>query len=366
MKADTRQPFETLEGGLVEPWDPSIDLEAALVRLAGLPHCLFLDSARRDPLVGPLLVPGGRSVRRTSSVPADGTRRAGRADATHRRLGAPPRSTGLPPFQGGAAGLFGYDLGRSLEKLPAAAHRRISDPGAGDRPVRRGAGRRSRRAPGLDHLARFSRDGTRCTPPARRRAARAVPRLACRAAAARAARDIRALGFEPLPLDGSRRSSPVPGPAGLTSNFSAERVSCRRFAGRSNTSTPATSFRSTLRSGCCARRATTRSRCTCGCGGAIRPRSPAISTWATTQIVSASPERFLKVRERPGRGPADQGHAAAHRPARGRSVRRRRAAAERKGSGRKRDDRRPAAQRPVARLPRRQRARHAALRLGNL
>lgn len=28
---------------------------------------------------------------------------------------------GLPPFQGGAAGFFGYDLGRSLEKLPSTA-----------------------------------------------------------------------------------------------------------------------------------------------------------------------------------------------------------------------------------------------------
>ncbi len=28
---------------------------------------------------------------------------------------------GLPPFQGGAAGLFGYDLGRSLEDLPSSA-----------------------------------------------------------------------------------------------------------------------------------------------------------------------------------------------------------------------------------------------------
>ena len=27
---------------------------------------------------------------------------------------------GLPPFQGGAAGLFGYELGRSLECVPAA------------------------------------------------------------------------------------------------------------------------------------------------------------------------------------------------------------------------------------------------------
>ena len=28
---------------------------------------------------------------------------------------------GLPPFLGGAVGYFGYDLGRTLERLPATA-----------------------------------------------------------------------------------------------------------------------------------------------------------------------------------------------------------------------------------------------------
>lgn len=38
--------------------------------------------------------------------------------ARYRREAIP----GLPPFQGGAAGYFGYDLGRHLERLPATAH----------------------------------------------------------------------------------------------------------------------------------------------------------------------------------------------------------------------------------------------------
>ena len=31
------------------------------------------------------------------------------------------RVAGLPPFLGGAVGYFGYDLGRTLERLPATA-----------------------------------------------------------------------------------------------------------------------------------------------------------------------------------------------------------------------------------------------------
>ena len=82
------------------------------------------------------------------------------------------------------------------------------------------------------------------------------------------------------------------------------------------------------------------------------------------QIVSASPERFLQVLRRRGRGPADQRDAAPHGAARGRSVRRRRTAAKRKRPRRERDDRRPAAQRSLARLPAGQRPRDAALPAG--
>ncbi len=40
------------DGCLVEPCDPHLDLEAAFVRLARWPHCVFFDSARRDPALG--------------------------------------------------------------------------------------------------------------------------------------------------------------------------------------------------------------------------------------------------------------------------------------------------------------------------
>jgi para-aminobenzoate synthetase component 1 len=109
-------PLATDAGCLVEPWNAEADLEDAFARLARLPHCLFLDSARRDPVLG-----------RYSFLTADPfdyfERAADGADALaelQRRLPAwsSPTIDALPPFQGGVAGLFGYDLGRSLERLP--------------------------------------------------------------------------------------------------------------------------------------------------------------------------------------------------------------------------------------------------------
>jgi para-aminobenzoate synthetase component I len=111
-----RAPFEAADGGLVEPLDAALDLERALARMTQLPRCLFLDSARRDS-------PLGRYSFLTADpfdyfeLPADGSDALG---ALARRL-APfhsPTIDDLPPFQGGAAGLFGYELGRSLERLP--------------------------------------------------------------------------------------------------------------------------------------------------------------------------------------------------------------------------------------------------------
>ncbi len=119
MKADPTVPFETDSGALVEPLAGSFDMEAAFARLAQRPHCLFLDSARRDAALG-----------RYSFLTADPfdylELPAGGRDALaelDRRIKPFAAATipGLPPFQGGAAGLVGYDLGRSLERLPVPA-----------------------------------------------------------------------------------------------------------------------------------------------------------------------------------------------------------------------------------------------------
>jgi para-aminobenzoate synthetase component I len=96
---------------------PAPDIETALLRLATKPHSLMLDSALRDPRLG-----------RYSFVAADPFDFLFvPSDATDGLRLLEDRLTAwksiarldLPPFQGGAAGLLSYDLGRSLERIPA-------------------------------------------------------------------------------------------------------------------------------------------------------------------------------------------------------------------------------------------------------
>lgn len=86
--------------------------------MACRPFCLFLDSALRDPARGrfSFLAADPFDV---LIVPADGRDGLAALEDVLCRY-AVPTVPGLPPFQGGAAGLFGYDLSRSLERLPAA------------------------------------------------------------------------------------------------------------------------------------------------------------------------------------------------------------------------------------------------------
>ncbi len=101
---------------LVEELSPPPDCEAAFLRFAGRPHCVFFDSARRE-----------RKLGRYSFLAADPfefvTAQLDDRDALgqlRRRLAgfAAARHAELPAFQGGAAAMFGYDLGRQLEQLP--------------------------------------------------------------------------------------------------------------------------------------------------------------------------------------------------------------------------------------------------------
>ena len=107
---------------LVERLSDAFSAVKAFQRLSQRPHVIFFDSAARDPRLG-----------RYSFVAADPFQwmelTAGCGDALgeiesllnrFQSLSA-PRSD-LPPFQGGVAGLFGYELGRSLERIPAARY----------------------------------------------------------------------------------------------------------------------------------------------------------------------------------------------------------------------------------------------------
>jgi len=104
---------------VIEELAPAPEPEDAFVRLACLPHCLFLDSALRHPVLGRysfLAVDPFDFLQ----LPADGSDALGVLAARMEPFVAAAVRE-LPPFQGGAAGLLGYDLARSLERLPAAA-----------------------------------------------------------------------------------------------------------------------------------------------------------------------------------------------------------------------------------------------------
>jgi para-aminobenzoate synthetase component 1 len=113
---------------LVEELAPSLEPWDACRRLAHLPHLLFLDSANEDDTLGrysfvtaaPFAWLRARGPRIVFSGPAEGRGAGDPFGALQRCLDQWKSETvaGLPPFQGGAAGLFGYDLCHHVERLP--------------------------------------------------------------------------------------------------------------------------------------------------------------------------------------------------------------------------------------------------------
>lgn len=107
------------EGPLVEELSPFLAPEEAFQRVCHLPGCLFLDSALEHSSLGRYAFLAADPFE-FYQVPADGTDALaglGTRMARWRSAGVPD----LPPFQGGAAGLFGYELCHSLERLPRPA-----------------------------------------------------------------------------------------------------------------------------------------------------------------------------------------------------------------------------------------------------
>jgi para-aminobenzoate synthetase component I len=109
---------DAIELPLVQRLTPALQPEDVFRRWTDLPFCLFLDSALARNRLGRYSFLAADPYE-TLLLPADGsdalgelhTRLAGCAAVTRRDL---------PPFQGGAAGLFAYDLHRSLESIPAS------------------------------------------------------------------------------------------------------------------------------------------------------------------------------------------------------------------------------------------------------
>ncbi|WGJ13364.1 aminodeoxychorismate synthase component I [Methylocapsa sp. D3K7] len=94
--------------------------------LRDLPFITFLDSSVTDRKLGRYsFIAADPFARFTADIAGkDWSARLKSQLAAYRMVSLP----GLPPFQGGAAGLFSYELGSSLERLPAPRLNRLAFP----------------------------------------------------------------------------------------------------------------------------------------------------------------------------------------------------------------------------------------------
>ena len=107
---------------LVERLPDGLSSVDAFMRLAEQPHVLFFDSAAVDPHLGRysfVLADPWTWIERG----ADAADPLGEAERLWKKFrGLTVTRPDLPPFQGGVAGLFSYDLARTLERVPAARY----------------------------------------------------------------------------------------------------------------------------------------------------------------------------------------------------------------------------------------------------
>ncbi|MEO1497202.1 MAG: anthranilate synthase component I family protein [Planctomycetota bacterium] len=103
--------------------------DEAFARLSALPHAVFFDSARPHETLGRYsYVAAGPTEWRVATTAEDpvrvlrglNSRACGiRADGRRGEWGVTPVA-GLPPWQGGVAGMIGYEIGQAIESLPTA------------------------------------------------------------------------------------------------------------------------------------------------------------------------------------------------------------------------------------------------------
>src|SRR5262245_33622918 len=119
------------DGPLAVELVPAPDPWEVAKRLAHLPHLLFLDSAERHDERGRYSYVSaspqgfGRGHRRSLNTEPFILERLD-LKRLHQRHAA-----GLPPFQGGIAGHFGYGLGHSFEKIPETRYDEFEFPDVG-------------------------------------------------------------------------------------------------------------------------------------------------------------------------------------------------------------------------------------------
>ena len=104
---------------LVERLDPALAAVDVFRRLGALPHVVFFDSAMRHLQLGRYSFIAADPVQ-WLTIPADGSDALALLAGEDAILPETLRPD-LPPFQGGWAGLFGYELAGGLEKVPRAA-----------------------------------------------------------------------------------------------------------------------------------------------------------------------------------------------------------------------------------------------------
>ena len=110
----------------VEPLPKELNASVAFERLKHLPNCIWLDSA----LVGDnqsrysFLASDPVDVLEVERVVADPLAKLEQWMERYQSITVP----GLPPFQGGVAGFMGYELGRCFERVPAAKHNEFDLP----------------------------------------------------------------------------------------------------------------------------------------------------------------------------------------------------------------------------------------------
>ena len=123
---------------LVEELSPAPDPWDAFRRVAHLPHALFLDSAEVHSELGRfsyvtaapfdrLWSRRRRTILASCPFPFSPTDPFWMVDEQLARYRS-ESIAGLPPFQGGAAGLFGYDLCHHIERLPWPRHDEFAVP----------------------------------------------------------------------------------------------------------------------------------------------------------------------------------------------------------------------------------------------
>ena len=107
---------------LVEEIAPTMDVVTAVRALAHWPRLLLLDSAlQRQPVGRYSFLTADPVAHWHLDAPRFGLDPFAEVSAAWQRLQGTAVS-GLPPFQGGIAGLLGYELGQCWERIPSALH----------------------------------------------------------------------------------------------------------------------------------------------------------------------------------------------------------------------------------------------------